>query len=278
MKWLTVVFILLTAGGFVAITQAPAHAACPVDVGFVEQTATCYSTGAELRTYMTSTEGAAYAYRLNQLCADEGDATGACDSPRACTVAGGVGTLYSVSRRPVGSPGAQFEAFAVVCLTAGEEDGFDVITWRRVWSVMRQLDWPQADLLVQPVGGRTLVNFETNVFTSTTEPSIQRVALLGQNVEIRATPSSYTWHWSDGSKPGQTDDPGAAHVDGTPHRVFHVYSDAGVRVRPSVDVTYRGEFRVEGEGSPWRPIPETLTVAGDPVVLEVVAARVQLVG
>ena len=58
--------------------------------------------------------------------------------------------------------------------------------------------------------------------------------------------------------------------------MFHVYTDAGVTVHPSVDVTYRGRYRVEG--GRWFTIPERLTVPGDAVALEVVSARVHLVG
>ena len=124
--------------------------------------ADCHSSGSQLRHYMTSAEGSLYAYRLTQDCAGVGD-VGTCDSPRACTTATATGTLYSVSRRPLATPGAAFVPFAVVCLTAGEEGEFDVISWRRVWEVMRRLEWPEAELVVQPVGGRTLVNFETNL-------------------------------------------------------------------------------------------------------------------
>ena len=130
--------------------------------------------------------------------------------------------------------------------------------------------------MVQPVGGRTLINFETNFFTPTTRARVVSVRLGDREVEIEATPESYTWHWGDGSVAESTTEPGAEHVDGEPHEVFRVYTDAGVTVRPSVDVTYRGRYRIEG--GLWFPIPETLTVEGDPVALEVVSARVQLVG
>ena len=57
--------------------------------------------------------------------------------------------------------------------------------------------------------------------------------------------------------------------------VFHVY-DARVTVHPSVDVTYLGRYRVKG--GRWFTIPEPLAVVGDDVPLDVVSARVQLVG
>ena len=244
----------------------------------------CFNSGTELQEDMDSAEGRAYAYRLNQLCKDESGSPD-CDNPRACTNAAGVpGTLYSVLRRPLDSPGAAFQAYAVVCLTADEEPRFQVITWQAVWRVMRTLEWPQADLVVQPVGGRTLINFETNFLTTTTDAAVQSVRLLGRDVEIEATPVLYSWHWARPGETGSvadaepltTEEPGAAHVDGREHDVFHVYTDAGVTVHPSVDVTYRGRYRVEG--GRWFTIPERLTVPGDAIALEVVSARVHLVG
>ena len=47
-------------------------------------------------------------------------------------------------------------------------------------------------------------------------------------------------------------------------------------VAPSVDTTYSGRFHV-GNGS-WQAIPDTLTVAGAPVDLQVVSATPHLVG
>ena len=68
----------------------------------------------------------------------------------------------------------------------------------------------------------------------------------------------------------------ARHVEGQEHEVFHVYTNARVTVRPWVDVTYRGRDRVEG--GRWFTIPERLTVPGSIMPLEVVSARVHLVG
>ncbi|GAA2113060.1 hypothetical protein GCM10009843_00350 [Nocardioides bigeumensis] len=266
---------LLFVTALVLLPASAAFADCTSDASLLAGQTRCFNSGAELTEYVSSAEGAAYSYRLSQLCSDLGD-SGVCDNPRACVSGKDPGTLYSVLRRPVTSPNADWEAFAVVCLIAGEEPRFEVITWQRVFEVMKTLEWPEADLAIQPVGGKTLVNFETNFFTTTTEPSTQTVRLLGREVQIEATPVSYTWHWGDGSDAYETDNPGAEHVDGVKHQVFHVYTDADVTERPSVDVTYRGRYKVEDE--PWRPIHETLTVTGTPVRLEVVTARVHLVG
>ena len=241
----------------------------------MEQEGLCFGSGRELSDYVAH-EGAEYSYRSSLLCLDEGDPS-VCDNPRRCDIGTDSGILHSVLRRPLATPNAAWERFAVVCLTAGETPLLEVITWERVFQVMKTLEWPEAELMIQPVGGKTLVNFETNFFTNTTEPKIQVVRLLGERIEIRATPKKFTWHWGDGSGAFETDDPGAAHKDGVKHQVFHVYTEADEALRPSVDVTYSGEYRHQGEDL-WQPIHETLTVTGTPVSLEVVTARVHLVG
>ncbi|WP_344301458.1 hypothetical protein [Nocardioides bigeumensis] len=265
---------MLLAVPIVAFTGGPASA-CGADAVLGQVGLVCFEGGQDLTNYASSAEGSMYSFRVSQLCQDDGDQQ-TCDNPRACNTENVVGTLFTVYRRLIATPNADWEAFAVVCLIAGEEPRFEVITWQRVFEVMKTLEWPEAELAIQPVGGKTLVNFETNFFTTTTEPSTQTVRLLGREVQIEATPVSYTWHWGDGSDAYETDNPGAEHVDGEEHQVFHVYTDADVTERPSVDVTYRGRYKVEDE--PWRPIHETLTVTGTPVPLEVVTARVHLVG
>src|SRR5206468_1583314 len=100
--------------------------------------------------------------------------------------------------------------------------------------------------------GRTLVNFATNFLTTNTEPTTQAVTLLGQRVEIEATPQSWVWHYGDGGS-DTTSSPGAAYPD---LEVTHTYLDA-VQVSPSVDTVYSGRYRINGGG--WQAIPDTAT-------------------
>jgi hypothetical protein len=137
---------------------------------------------------------------------------------------------------------------------------------------MKKLDWPSAELMIQPPNGKTLVNLATNFFTATMHPTARTITLLGQQVEITAKPVSYTWHFGDGTIL-ETDGPGREYPD---MDISHVYLEAGVTLSPSVDVTYEGSYRVNG-GDP-TPIPETLTVPGDPVTLAVLSATPHLVG
>jgi hypothetical protein len=125
--------------------------------------------------------------------------------------------------------------------------------------------------VVQPPDGRTLVNFDTNFYTANDHPTTQTVTLLGQRITIEATPTSYTWHFGDDGTL-TTRDAGAAYPD---LRVTHRYAHVGA-LTPSVDTTYSGRFRV-GNGS-WQQIPDTLTVPGNPVALQVLSATPHLVG
>ncbi|CAN5587245.1 hypothetical protein BH11ACT8_BH11ACT8_08440 [soil metagenome] len=123
---------------------------------------------------------------------------------------------------------------------------------------------------VQPPDGRTLVNFATNFYTENDHPTRQAVTLLGRRIVIEATPTSYAWRFGDGES-AATSSPGAAYPALT---VTHDFRRAGA-VSPSVDTTYTGRYRI-GRG-PWVAIPETLTVPGAAVALEVVEARPTLV-
>jgi hypothetical protein len=176
------------------------------------------------------------------------------------------GVLYQILR--------DGEPYSFACLTdeQAEEAGIPVITPGMVLREFRRLDWPASELQVQPPDQRTLVNFDTNFFTDNTEPTTRQVTLLGRSVTIEATPASYTWRFDDGEGSTRTGrEPGAAYPD---LEVTHAYTTAG-QANPRVDTTYTGRYRVGG--GPWQEIPESVTVGGEPVALEVFEARSTLV-
>jgi len=205
-----------------------------------------------------------------------------CYSPRACEIGGDTGTWYILDRAPVTATTEDaFKPYGVFCVTAEDEYDFRAVTKRRVTEEFKAVAWPSADLVVQPPDGRTLVNFPTNFYTTLTDPQTESVDIFGHTVEIEATPSGYTWRWaqpgqSKDSGSEQTSDPGAEYRAGQELAISYEYTDADVTVHPSVDVTYTGRYRVDG--GEWETIDETLTVAGAPVALEIVTARVHLVG
>jgi hypothetical protein len=141
----------------------------------------------------------------------------------------------------------------------------------QVMTAARRLAWPQAALLIQPPQGETLVNFDTNFYTTTTAPATQSTPLLDVTVTIEATPTTYTWSFGDGSSRA-SHDPGAAYPD---LRITHRYLRKGL-IQAQVDVTYTGRYRFD-DGD-WQPLPDTLTVAGTPQQLRVLTATPHLVG
>ncbi|WP_459970944.1 hypothetical protein [Nocardioides pyridinolyticus] len=156
------------------------------------------------------------------------------------------------------------------CPVAGEPPQQAEVSPGMVAAAFRRIPLPASELVVQPPGGRTLVNFETNFYTEPGE-FMRTVRLLGRRVELRIWPVSFGWRFGDGET-RRTTEPGARYPD---LEVTHRYLSRG-RVSPSVDTTYAAEFRVGG--GPWRAVNGTVTIPGTPEGLRVVTARPVLVG
>ena len=134
-----------------------------------------------------------------------------------------------------------------------------------VRSALARIPLPPSRLVVQPPGGRTLVNFDTNFYTER-ETFTRRLTLLGRRVTTRISPSAFTWHFGDGESRSTTT-PGSSYPD---LMVTHSYLQEGA-YRPSVDTTYTAVFRI-GSG-PWQPVPGSVAITGPAVDLEAVEAR-----
>jgi hypothetical protein len=133
-----------------------------------------------------------------------------------------------------------------------------------VLSELRRVGLPALEIEIQPET-KTLVNFDT-IFYTDPRPVDVDLTILGQAVQVRATPTSYVWEFGDGTSL-TTPTPGAAY----PARdIVHRYLDADVTVEPSVSVVYGARFRVGGGG--WRDVGGTVTIPGPPEGLRVVEA------
>ena len=139
-----------------------------------------------------------------------------------------------------------------------------------VLTALRRVGLPELTTVVQPAD-KTLVNFETNFYTEPRPVSLT-LTLLGQQVQVEATPASYRWDFGDGTTVTTTD-PGAAYPD---LAVTHRYTDARVTVQPSVATTYTARFRVGGAG--WQDVGGTVTATGPPTSLRVAEATPLLSG
>lgn len=126
---------------------------------------------------------------------------------------------------------------------------------------VRRMGLPSVQIQVQPARA-TLVNFDTIFYA--TRPTFDRsITLIGYDVDIAATAVTYTWKTGDGGSM-RTDGPGGPFPS---KEIVHRYSKAHVTVRPSVDVTYRVRFRIDGGG--WQTIGQPLTAAGPATALDI---------
>ena len=102
---------------------------------------------------------------------------------------------------------------------------------------------------INPVNGRTLINFKTIFYTTASEYRF-RLEDLGPGVDIIATPAQFTWHFGDGQS-RVTDTPGRPY----PHfDVTHEYDAPGAH-QVRVDVDYRVQWNA---GGGWQTIPQTI--------------------
>lgn len=134
------------------------------------------------------------------------------------------------------------------------------LTQADILRAVREIGLPRLDVRVQP-GTRTLVNAET-IFSTDPVPFSRSVQLLGFDVDLDASAVSYTWHHGDGTSRSTAS-------AGRPYPAFdvtHRYR-AAQDVRPSVDVTYRVRYRVDGGA--WSTLAQTITASGPATSLEV---------
>jgi hypothetical protein len=143
------------------------------------------------------------------------------------------------------------------------------VTPGMVQRALERVPLPEPDLSVQPPGGRTLINFETNFFTAA-QPFTETVTLLGRRVDLDITPSQFRWAFGDGEGLTTTE-PGAPYPD---LELTHTYLEQG-QVRPQVTTVYTADYRVDG--GPWQPVPGSVDITSDPVDLTVTEVTNQLV-
>jgi hypothetical protein len=127
---------------------------------------------------------------------------------------------------------------------------------------------PGLTLHVQP-NGETLVNVPT-IFWVDPQPFQTSIDLLGHEIEVEATPESFTWVHGDGTTQ-TTDQPGKPYPRGD---ITHRYwQPADLEAR--VDTTYSVRFSIDGDG--WTDLGEALVAAGPATVIDVHEAAPVLV-
>lgn len=145
-----------------------------------------------------------------------------------------------------------------------------VLTWTDVLTAIRQVGVPGASV---ESPNYTLVNLDTTFYTQSTTLD-RALQIIGYNVDVHVEPSTYTWHWGDGSSE-TTNTPGHPYPS---TEVTHTYSRAtppSGALQLSVDVTYTARYSVDG--GEWQDVPEALTISGASTDLPVKQASAVLV-
>ncbi|MFI7586077.1 hypothetical protein ACIB24_03255 [Spongisporangium articulatum] len=112
------------------------------------------------------------------------------------------------------------------------------------------------------------MNIATNLYT-VRKVQILNTTVLGQAVQVRATPSTYTWTYGDGERLTTTNT-GGAYPDLS---LGHTYQQPG-KYAVGLATTFTGEYSVAG--GPWQPVDGTATVNSPQRDLTVLQARSQL--
>jgi len=124
---------------------------------------------------------------------------------------------------------------------------------------------------VEPPGGNVLVGMPTNVFAAESAPTLLQTVSLGVPIQVRATPSRYSWDFGDGHTLGPTSQPGGAYPALTN---THEYTARG-----AFDIVmttyYTGEYSIDGDI--WLPIPGEAEVESSAVTVTALAGESKLV-
>jgi len=133
----------------------------------------------------------------------------------------------------------------------------------------QRLPLPPGTAHVQPAVGWALINVETNVYVDA-RPVVLTTTLLGQPVQVKATPVRFRWTFGEG-QPLTTTDAGGPYPRMT---TTHTYDRPGTY---SIGLTtfYAGEYSVAG--GPWLPVDGQAFVASPAIPIELVEARSHLV-
>lgn len=260
--------ILVLASALPLLTSTTANAAddpCAESIGLGEVGLQCSMSQDEARSRIRAgSQGPAptHSYKLERACVATTEGQGPDCTHQPCSQVEG-GHYYALFESLIAADPPTWVLLGYVCLA----DPNELLgpTVEDVQTAFREMDWPAATLNVQPADGETLVNLPTVFHADNNDPITQTINLLGQTVVIEATPVEWTWHWAQRSDDATADDvlphttshPGAPHPDAT---ITHTYRTSGMTVRPSVDVTYQGRYRLNN--GPWQDIPDPHTVPG----------------
>lgn len=163
-------------------------------------------------------------------------------------------------------PAGEWTFDGVVCRKPAEPQG---PTEGDVWSALVEFGIPGGKTIIEPPNGKTLVNFETNFYTTKRGDTLP-LQVGPYLVDIKAKAASYEWHWDDDTRNTTTTGPGheAPEVE-----ITHRYTELG-DYDPSVTIHYDVWWRENGTAD-WQKFDGTLEASTSPTTdLQVVGSQI----
>ena len=204
--------------------------------------------------------------------------TGAVQACAGNTPEEGQGPQVRLYRREVADKGAATKEWQLLGTTCFPDpvSGKPVRGIGPILAAFHNTAFAKPAVHVQPEGNLTLVTlptyFEVKWPTAGFQPGeVDTVTLLGQRIRLRPTVQGYTYFFGDETGFGPTPSAGGIYPDGD---ITHAYPKAGI-YDTHIDITYGGEFSVDG--GTWITIPDTVTVSGLIQPLTVKTAHARLV-
>lgn len=136
---------------------------------------------------------------------------------------------------------------------------------------LRRLPIAPSVVHVQPDRPEVLVNKPTIVYTDPTTQTFTPT-LLGQVIEVQATPTTYTWDFGDHTDPITTTSPGHPYPD---QDTTHPYRSLGTYTI-TLTTTWTGHYRPAGTTT-WLPVTGTATTTTTTGPITAVEAPTHLV-
>jgi hypothetical protein len=185
--------------------------------------------------------------------------------------------LYRRQVDAAGTPTGPWVELGATCF-ATAVPGKPVLGMAQIRAAFHDTDFARPAVHVQPEGDVTLVTLPTYFeihwaptgFAPHEVDAVDPARMSGFRVDIRPVLRSVTFLFGDGTTLGPTGSLGGPYPSGD---ITHAYASSGdYPVR--ADVTYAGQYRVNGSG--WLDIPDTVTIRGIPHTLHVKTAKARL--
>lgn len=190
----------------------------------------------------------------------------------------GADTPYKTRQGPIGCVPLTPEDLEAAGLEATEVDGQTVLRATQVILSVEDFNtFPVAPAQAhQERAPHTLKNYNTNFWADPNPQEFTRT-IAGQEVSLRATPVSYTFHYGDGTTLGPINYPGyqlGEDIWDQPTDTSHKYTEPG-DYQFTITTSYRGEYSVNG--GPWQVIDGTVERSTDPQLVRVWRVKAGLV-